>query len=259
GHSIEPISSDERLSWEREFLGMYLSDHPLRRIAGDLQSRVDTSINELGPHLDGLLVQIGGSLRDVRAFVPRRSTSGQRMAFLQVEDLTGSVEVVVFARTFEECAELLRPDAVVVVRGKVESNRVVSNGTSTPVSVDEEERTEVEPAKILAEAVYAWNDPRLAAWRRDSTVHINVAPDRAAHLAQLRDVLQHHGGDCPVVLHVETEASVDDITLPAEFGVDPGPGLERAVEQVAGDGSYRVEIRRLRAAEREPRAAARSR
>src|SRR5207253_4359561 len=53
------IPTDEKLRWEREFLGMYLSDHPLRRIAGELRQRVDTSINEVGPHLDGLLVQIG--------------------------------------------------------------------------------------------------------------------------------------------------------------------------------------------------------
>ena len=53
------IAADERLRWEREFLGMYLSDHPLRRIAGELQQRVDTTINELGAHLDGLIVQVG--------------------------------------------------------------------------------------------------------------------------------------------------------------------------------------------------------
>src|SRR6202011_2014580 len=52
---IEPISPEERLRWEREFLGIYLSDHPLRRIAEDLQQRIDTSMSELGPHLDGLL------------------------------------------------------------------------------------------------------------------------------------------------------------------------------------------------------------
>ena len=120
------IAADERLSWEREFLGMYLSDHPLRRIAGELQQRVDTTINELGAHLDGLIVQVGGAIRDMRTFVPRRSTTGQRMAALQIEDLTGSVEVVVFARVFEECVSALRPDAVIVVRGKVEAGRTVS-------------------------------------------------------------------------------------------------------------------------------------
>ncbi len=118
------IAADERLSWEREFLGMYLSDHPLRRIAGELQERVDTTLNELGGHLDGLIVQVGGAIRDMRTFIPRRSTTGQRMASLTIEDLTGSVEVVVFARVFEECVNVLRPDAVIVVRGKVEADVV---------------------------------------------------------------------------------------------------------------------------------------
>ena len=127
------IAADERLSWEREFLGMYLSDHPLRRIAGELQQRVDTTINELGAHLDGLIVQVGGAIRDIRTFIPRRSTTGQRMAALQIEDLTGSVEVVVFARVFEECANALRPDAVIVVRGKVEAGRS-ANGLSLGAS-----------------------------------------------------------------------------------------------------------------------------
>ena len=167
------IAADERLRWEREFLGMYLSDHPLRRIAGELQQRVDTTINELGAHLDGLIVQVGGAIRDIRTFVPRRSTTGQRMAALQIEDLTGSVEVVVFARVFEECADALRPDAVVVVRGKVEAGRT-SNGT-TPAAADDEDRVDLEPPQILAEAVYAYDDPRLATWRRDSIVHVNVS------------------------------------------------------------------------------------
>ena len=68
-------------------------------------------------------MQVGGAIRDMRTFVPRRSTTGQRMAALQIEDLTGSVEVVVFARVFEECVNVLRPDAVIVVRGKVEAGR----------------------------------------------------------------------------------------------------------------------------------------
>ena len=246
---------DERLAWEREFLGMYLSDHPLRRVASELQERIDTTINELGPHLDGLLVQVGGAVRDVRTFVPRKSTTGQRMAFLQIEDLTGSCEVVVFARTFEECAAVLRPDAVVVVRGKVEANRP-ANGAAPPVA-DDDERSDVEPAKILAEAVYAFDDARLASWRRDSTVHIRLGEEQAGHVTPLRHALEQHRGDCPVVLHVATATSFDDVSLPDAYNVVPGPALERAVEALTGAGSYRVEIRRDRAPERERRGAAR--
>jgi DNA polymerase III subunit alpha len=250
------IAADERLSWEREFLGMYLSDHPLRRIAGALQQRVDTTINELGAHLDGLIVQVGGAIRDMRTFVPRRSTTGQRMAALQIEDLTGSVEVVVFARVFEECMAALRPDAVIVVRGKVEAGRT-TGGASAPIAGDEEERIDLEPPQILAEAVYAYDDPRLASWRRDSTVHISVNAAQSAVLGALRHALEEHQGDCPVVLHVDSGTSVDEITLAVDFAVDPGPALERAVEYLVGESSYRLEMHRVRAPERERTAARR--
>jgi DNA polymerase-3 subunit alpha len=248
------IAAEERLSWEREFLGMYLSDHPLRRIAAELQQRVDTTINELGAHLDGLIVQVGGAIRDMRTFIPRRSTTGQRMAALQIEDLTGSVEVVVFARVFEECVNALRPDAVIVVRGKVEAGRS-PNGATTPLA-DEEDRVDIEPPQILAEAVYAYDDPRLAAWRRNSTVHVSVSAAQIAILGALRHALEEHHGDCPVVLHVDSGTSVDEIALAVDFSVDPGPALERAVEGLVGDNAYRVEMHRVRAPERE-RASAR--
>jgi DNA polymerase-3 subunit alpha len=238
-------SDDSWLAWERDLLGMYLSDHPLRRIAASLQSRVDTSINELGAHLDGLIVQVGGCIRDVRAFVPRKSTTGQRMAFLQVEDLTGSCEVVVFNRVFEEVAELLRPDAVVVIRGKVESGR------SSPNATAEDEDRESEPSKIRADAIFALDDPRLVAWRRNSTVHFRLAPDQHRLVGPLHQAIAEHRGDAPVVIHVESAESIDDIALNEGFAVEPGPGLERTVEALLGPGAYRLETRRERAPERE--------
>ena len=235
---------DSWLAWERDLLGMYLSDHPLRRIAAALQERVDTSINELGAHLDGLIVQVGGCVRDVRAFVPRKSTTGQRMAFLQIEDLTGACEVVVFNRVFEEVAELLRPDAVVIIRGKVEIGRGSSNGA------DDEER-DSEPAKIRADAIFAIDDPRLVAWRRNSTVHFRLAPDQHHLVGPLHQAIAEHRGDAPVVIHVESAESIDDIALDDGFTVEPGPGLERTVEALLGGGAYRLETRRERAPERE--------
>jgi DNA polymerase-3 subunit alpha len=239
-------SDDSWLAWERDLLGMYLSDHPLRRIATTLQTRVDTSISELGAHLDGLIVQVGGCIRDVRAFVPRKSTTGQRMAFLQVEDLTGTCEVVVFNRVFEEVAELLRPDAVVVIRGKVESGRP-NPGAS---AADEEDR-EAEPSKIRADAIFALDDARLVAWRRNSTVHFRLAPDQHHLVGPLHQAIAEHRGDAPVVVHVESDESIDDIALDDGFSVEPGPGLERTVEALLGPGAYRLETRRERAPERE--------
>jgi DNA polymerase III subunit alpha len=241
---VVPAPEEDRLRWERELLGMYLSDHPLRRISDTLRARCDTSIGELGPHLDGLVVQIGGAVRQVRTVVPRRSSTGQRMAFLQIEDMSGSCEVVVFARSFEECAALLTPDSVVVVRGKVEAQ---------PRGDDDERGGEPEPAKIIAEAVFGLEDPRLLTWRRNATVHLVIGAVHVPLLGPLREALEQHRGDAPVVLHVELPEKVDQVSLAEGFGVDPGPPLERAVTALLGEGSYRLELRRDRATPRDPR------
>jgi DNA polymerase-3 subunit alpha len=237
---------DEYLHWEREHLGMYLSDHPLRRVADTIRSRVDTTIGELGPHLDGLVVQVGGAVRELRTVVPRRSTTGARMAFLQLEDMTGTCEVVVFARTFEECAALLRPDAVVVVRGKVEAPRGASEGLLS-AAVGEDELGEPQPPKLVAETVMALEDPRLLTWRADQTVHVTVGHAQGALAASLRRCLDAHAGDIPVVVHVDHPGKVDEVTLGPESGVSPTPALERAVAALLGEGAYRVELRREQA------------
>ncbi len=250
GAGDEGGGDESWLAWERDLLGMYLSDHPLRRIAATLQERVDTSINELGAHLDGLIVQVGGCVRDVRAFVPRKSTNGQRMAFLQIEDLTGACEVVVFNRVFEEVADLLRPDAVVIIRGKVEIGRPAPNAP-------EDEDRESEPAKIRADAIFAFDDPRLVSWRRNSTVHLRLAPNQHHLVGPLHQAIAEHHGDAPVVIHVESAEAIDDIALDDGFAVEPGPGLERTVEALLGPGGYRLETRRERAPERETWGAAR--
>jgi DNA polymerase-3 subunit alpha len=252
---VTPVPADERLRWEREYLGMYLSDHPLRRIADRIAERVDTAIGELGAHLDGIYVQIGGAIRDLRAFIPRRSTTGQRMAFMTLEDLSGACEVVVFARIFEECADLLRPDQVIVVRGRVQAGRNgrtpalgPQNGTLTP---DEEEHPDAESVSVIAEAVYGLDDARLAAWRRNSRVRLRLSAGQEGLLPTLRDILGRHPGEAPVVVQVQGSRSVDEVVLGGEWNVEPGPALERAVESLLGDSAYRVEVERLRAPDRE--------
>jgi DNA polymerase-3 subunit alpha len=167
------------------------------------------------------------------------------MAFLQLEDMSGSCEVVVFARTFEECAALLRPDAVIVVRGKVESQR--SGGDAALIAGADEDLGEPAPAKLVAESVMALEDPRLLTWRADQTVHITVGHANARFAAALKRCVDEHAGDIPVVVHVEHAGKIDEISLGPENGVSPSPGLERSVIALLGEGAYRVDVRRGRA------------
>jgi len=252
--SVQPTPDETRLLWEKEFLGMYLSDHPLRNVEGELRSKTDTTIGELGAHLDGVIVQVGGSLRDVRAFVPKRSQTGQRMAVLQLEDLSGSCEVVVFAGVFESCVEALRTDAIVVVRGKVDAsrNRPAGGGNGSPtVTTPDDDRLEPEPPTIIADIVYALDDVRLSTWRGNRVVHVAMGAQQLHLLDPLRAALQRNGGDTEVTLHLEDRDKVTDFTLADEFSVDPGPALMRDVAALLGPHAFRLEVRRDRAPERQ--------
>lgn len=237
-------SRSERLAWEREYLGMFLSEHPLAAVREKLMERTDTTLTELDRHLDGLVVQVGGMIRDIRTFVPKRSTTGQKMAFLQLEDLTGSVEVVVFSRVFDECVDLMRQDAVVVIRGKVESQ-----GDENVIHED----VEGERPKILAEAVYALDDPRLLGWKKNSVLSITLDATESGQLAALKKTFEQHRGDVPVVLAINAEDRVDEITLGEAFSVNPSPALERAVKGILGEGRYSVMTHRVKSPPRENR------
>jgi hypothetical protein len=104
---------------------------------------------------------------------------------------------------------------------------------------------------VIAEQVYGLEDVRLAAWRRNSRVRLRLSAGQEHLLPPLRAILSRHHGDAPVIIQVQGSRSVDEIVLGAEWSVEPGPALERAVESVLGDSAYRVEVERQRAPERE--------
>jgi len=154
-----------------EFLGMYLSAKPLAQDCGSWQQRVDTTSTSSRAsrraHRPG-----GRAIPDMRTFVPRGADDrAAGMAALQIEDLTQRRGRGVCPRV-RECVSALRPDAVIVVRRQVEAANdrrwhVHSRGGGGRAR---RPRT----ASILAEAVYAYDDPVWPTWRKDSTVHISV-------------------------------------------------------------------------------------
>jgi DNA polymerase III subunit alpha len=118
------ISTDEweksiLLSYEREMLGLYVSDHPLLGVEGKLRSLTDMPISALSD--DGVaheqIVTIAGLITSVSRKV---SKQGNAWAIVSIEDLEGAVEALFFANTYTQYAEGLAEDRVVVVRGRVD-------------------------------------------------------------------------------------------------------------------------------------------
>jgi DNA polymerase III subunit alpha len=116
---IPTIEDDRRqsLEWEKETLGLYVSDHPLRPVLHKLKKHTDTTVSDLDGCRDGEVVWVGGLATSVRVNTTRK---GDQMAMLQLDDTRGLAEVIVFPRVFTSCAECVREDAVLKVKGRVE-------------------------------------------------------------------------------------------------------------------------------------------
>ena len=113
--SNEIIDEHERLKWERELLGIYLSSHPLEDFEDYLYEET-MSINELTPEMDNKKVTIGGLVSSVREISTKK---GDKMAFVVLEDATGELEVVVFPSTYSEKPKAWVQDTVIKITGKI--------------------------------------------------------------------------------------------------------------------------------------------
>jgi DNA polymerase III subunit alpha len=109
----------ESLEWEKEALGLYVSDHPLRPVLHKLGKHTDTTVSDLEGYKDGAIVWVGGLATSVRTNTTRK---GDMMATLQLDDTRGFAEVMVFPRVYARCSACVREDAVLKVKGKTEIN-----------------------------------------------------------------------------------------------------------------------------------------
>jgi DNA polymerase-3 subunit alpha len=142
------------------------------------------------------------------------------MAFLTLEDQDGSCDAVVFARVYEQCRDLLRPEAILFLKGSVDAAR---------------ER----PSLIVAEAIPVEDADR--AFAAEVRIAIPRARLEDALLGRLAEVLRARRGDCPVTLEVEARSGVRArVRVGRDLFVAPGQELLAAIDAVLGDGAARI-------------------
>lgn len=112
------ISRREVLNWERELIGLYVSDHPLSPIMDELTRAVTHFSGQLSEAAHEEKVRVAGLIVRVRH---HQSKAGKPMGFVTIEDLQGTIELVVFPRTWAEYSELIDYDRIVLVDGKVDA------------------------------------------------------------------------------------------------------------------------------------------
>ncbi len=127
------FSEQEYLQWERELMGLYLSNHPLKAYEDFLLEKTHP-ISSISVEQDGKKAQVGGAIQAVRTIQTKNS---QTMAFVRIGDSFGEIELILFPKTYEKTAWLWEVDKVVLVEGNVQTkdkNGVVSEDVKIVVS-----------------------------------------------------------------------------------------------------------------------------
>jgi len=113
------LSRLEQLGWEKELIGLYVSDHPLSSVAERLRVAVSHQSDEFSDLEGGTNVTVAGIVTGVRLHKTKRS---QMMGFVTIEDMCGPIGLVIFPRQWAEYSKEIIVDEILVVRGRVDDN-----------------------------------------------------------------------------------------------------------------------------------------
>ncbi|MDE3129901.1 MAG: DNA polymerase III subunit alpha, partial [Acidobacteriota bacterium] len=217
------FAQNELLAMEKESIGLYISAHPLKTLSLAMSAKTDVTIGAVGECNDGERVTVGGMISQVKRL---RTKKGDPMVFATLEDLSGSVELVIFADTLEESAGAVEQDAVVLVKGKVDHKDasrtcvVVSSVERFEPSDDEIARAEEAASRVVA--------PEVLQLRLDAgAVHIDVFED-------LRELLASFPGDAQVVIELAFADGIRRLRFGKDFRVKRTAGLHSELSQLLG-------------------------
>jgi DNA polymerase-3 subunit alpha len=199
----------ELLRMEKESLGLYVSEHPLTAIRDQLRRRTDCTLVELERRRDGETVLAGGMVAGVRTTMTKK---GEPMAFVQLEDVTGSIEIVVFNSTYAAARGLLVEDAVLVVKGRIDHKQ---QGETKLVAL------EVSAFEAVPE-------------RREVRLKVDARSAPAGVIRELAGVVRDFPGEAPVYVDLVTSLGSKLLELGPEYRVDPQPDFFASVRHLLG-------------------------
>ncbi|MFN8017871.1 MAG: DNA polymerase III subunit alpha [Acidimicrobiales bacterium] len=199
----------EQLAFEKEMLGLYVSDHPLMGAESALRRKTDGSIVEVGEAEDGAMRIIGGVVNGLQR---KWTKKGDLMAVFTLEDLQSSIEVMVFPRTMTDIGHMLADDAVLVVKGRVDKRDDQPKFIAMDVEVFEGITDGAPPLRL------------------------KVSPHRLDErtVSELKALLERFPGESQVFLHIG-DSKV--LRLPEQFCADANGGLVGELRVLLGPGA----------------------
>lgn len=221
--AASPYTLKDELQWERELLGLYLSQHPLESYKTILEETT-IPINSLKPEHDGKTVVIGGSIADCREITTK---NGQKMAFVQLTDGLNEIEIIVFPRVFQQTLGTWEKDRIILVNGKVSAKDRDGN-ISSEVKIMADEAREItleqaqayqatgktkKPPKANAKKVALKAQKQPTAVQQKLYIRLSDTNDNQ-RLLSLKEALLSFIGETEVVLVLGSDASKQIVKLP---------------------------------------------
>jgi len=220
----EEFEQHELLAVEKESIGLFISAHPLKEVRDALLEKVDVPLGELGKLRDGDWATVGGIVTQSKKI---RTRSGTTMAFATLDDLEGTVEILMFEKTLAEYEAVLAVDEVVLVRGRVDHK----DASKTCLVVQS-----AEPFRPSAGEVEAAREA--AALKRTGPEPVNVVLDAGqfapAIIDELKHILENFPGESEVVLNLLTSDGVRILRFGPSYRVAPTPSLRAELAKVLG-------------------------
>lgn len=210
--SLEPLPDipewDEHilLKNEKETIGFYITGHPLARYESKVKGHTPFTTRVLSDLEDGKDVTICGIITDIRTAVTKK---GDKMAYIRVEDLDGSAEIIVFPELYKSSTELLAEDRLVIVTGTINKN---DSGYKIKSS-------SIRDLLMAPENLYGQMEIRLHS--------LGLTGE---DLKTLKEILREHGGTCPVFLRLVTSYKEYVVALDRNLRITPSDDLVMIIE-----------------------------
>ena len=208
---IDEWQQAQILQFERELTGFYITAHPLTQHAEALRLLATHTTATLHEAHEGREVKICGVIASLKVTTTKK---GNRMAYVQLEDLQGLVEVIVFPELFQSCSEFLHTDTVIQALGTVDH---MDTGT-----------------RLKATKLESLHDLQTRTVKQ-VVVCLMETPDTWGKLPKLQEVLHRHPGPAPIAFHFHLDSQVHAESAPLpNLTVLPSSNLVYEVEQILG-------------------------
>jgi len=216
---VEEMPENELLKFEKEMLGFYITNHPLSTYAGILDL-FSVKTSDLAGYKDETKVTLGGIVKAVKTHITKK---GERMAFVTLEDIEGSIDLVVFPRIFREHVKDIVEDKILIVKGKY--------------TCDEEKES------ILVEEIYEINDA-IESLADFLLIKLNMIGFTQERLNKLKSIISRYKGGLPVCLEIDNPTKYKiKMKVGKDFAVKPSLSLFKQIEDLLGNNTYDIKLK----------------